>query len=81
MLYILFREAAGMRLMSLHGWDRERIADAIMLLADSPRPPKARRMKGRGNAYDIWVGKTRVLYQITRNGPEEDVAITILRIS
>jgi mRNA-degrading endonuclease RelE of RelBE toxin-antitoxin system len=79
-LYILFRPAAGARLISLHGWERERIADAIMLLADLPRPPNARIMKGRGNSYDIWVGKTRILYQIFQDGSGEDVGITILRI-
>lgn len=82
MLYILFRPAAGVRLMSLPGWNRERIADAIMLLAESPRPRNARKIPGGGYSFDIWVGQTRVLYRIIRNDRDkEDIGIIILRIA
>ena len=81
MLLVSFRPAAGERLMSMYSWERERISDAILRLADSPRPPNARRVGRRGQAYDIWVATTRVFYRIVRDDDDEDVGVIIMRIA
>lgn len=81
MLYLSFRPAAGERLMSLHGWERERLSDAIIRLAESPRPPNARRVGRRGQAYDVWVATTRVFYRVVRDDDNRDVGLVIMRIA
>jgi len=78
-LYILFRPAAGRQILSLYGWERERIADTVVLLSDEPRPPGARRLQRQ--TYEIWAGESRVLYRIIRNDHDEDIGLIITRVS
>ena len=74
MLYVLLRPRAGRRLINLPGWERQRVADEILLLSDEPRPRRAKRL--HGETYELWVGDIRVLYRIF-----EDVGVIIQKIS
>ena len=64
--------------MSLYGWERERIADAIFLLSGDARPRNARRLQRQ--MYEVWVGEARVLYRIVRNRGQ-DIGLIVTRIS
>ena len=47
----------------------DRIENKILSLEDNPRPPAAKKLKGR-NAYRIRVGKYRFIYDI-----EDDILV------
>ena len=68
-------ETARRELRRLPAHVRARVQDSVKALADDPRPPGCRRLRGV-DAYRVRVGDYRVIYDI------EDVArtITILRI-
>jgi mRNA interferase RelE/StbE len=40
------------------------LMEAILLLADDPRPPGCKKLSGGGNEYRIRVGDYRVIYQV-----------------
>ena len=44
--------------------DRARVDAAILTLAESPRPPRCKKIVGEENLYRIRVGMFRVLYRI-----------------
>jgi mRNA interferase RelE/StbE len=44
--------------------DRAPPTAAIDLLADDPRPPACRKLKGEDNAYRVRVGDYRIVYEI-----------------
>lgn len=60
---IELRPAAIRALRAVHPRDRGRIQGAIRLLADDPRPPGARRLRGR-DGYRVRVGDYRILYVV-----------------
>lgn len=46
--------------------DRKRIDAALMLLAENPIPPKAKKLSAR-DGYRIQVGDYRIIYEIQKN--------------
>lgn len=44
--------------------EQQRIRAAIDLLAGTPRPPNATKLRGEDHAYRIRVGNYRVVYEI-----------------
>lgn len=46
--------------------DRKRIDAALMLLAENPIPPKAKKLSAR-DGYRIRVGDYRIIYEIQKN--------------
>lgn len=71
-LEIEFRPAAVRALRMVAHVDRARLQAAIALLAQDPRPPKARRLVGR-DGYRIRVGDHRILYTI-----DDDVLLIVV---
>lgn len=59
-------------LRKVHPQDRLRIQGAIELLAEDPRPPASRQLRGR-DGYRVRVGDYRVIYAI-----EEDVLVVVV---
>ena len=59
-----FRPAAARAVRKLAEDVRARIVKAIDLLAEDPRHPGVRRLRGGRNEYRIRVGEYRVLYEI-----------------
>jgi mRNA interferase RelE/StbE len=55
----------------------ERLRTAIRSLADNPRPPGVRRIKGAETAYQIRVGDYRVVYEIY----DEEGLVLILKVA
>ena len=55
----------------------ERLRTAIRSLADNPRPPGVRRIKGAETAYQIRVGDYRVVYEIY----DEESLVLILKVA
>ena len=60
---IELRPAALRSLRKLDPQVRRRIQGAIALLAEDPRPPNARKLKGR-DAFRVRTGSYRVIYTI-----------------
>jgi mRNA interferase RelE/StbE len=60
---IEIRPAAMRSLRKLDPQVRPRIQGAIALLAEDPRPPNARKLRGR-DAYRVRVGNYRIIYKI-----------------
>jgi len=60
---IELRPAALRTLRKLDPQVRRRIQGAIALLAEDPRPPNARKLKGR-DAFRVRTGSYRVIYTI-----------------
>ena len=60
---IELRPAALRSLRKLDPHVRRRIQGAIALLAEDPRPPNARKLKGR-DAFRVRTGSYRVIYTI-----------------
>jgi mRNA interferase RelE/StbE len=54
-----------------------RIRDAILRLADDPRPPGCRKLEGRENEWRVRVGTWRVIYQIE----EDRVVVLVVRVA
>jgi mRNA interferase RelE/StbE len=59
-------------LRKVHPQDRLRILGAIELLAEDPRPPASRQLRGR-DGYRVRVGDYRVIYAI-----EDDVLVVVV---
>jgi len=60
---IELRPAAMSLLRKLDPQVRPRIQGAIVLLAEGPRPPNARNLRGR-DAYRVRVGNHGIIYKI-----------------
>ncbi|HMY26871.1 MAG TPA: type II toxin-antitoxin system RelE/ParE family toxin [Solirubrobacterales bacterium] len=69
---IELRPAALRSLRKLDPQIRRRVQGAIALLADDPRPPAARKLKGR-DAFRVRVGDYRVIYTI-----EDEVLLIVV---
>jgi mRNA interferase RelE/StbE len=61
---IEFRPAAVKSLRKVDPSMRHRIQGAIAMLAQDPRPPSARRLRGRPG-FRVRVGDYRIIYMIT----------------
>ncbi|MDQ6784463.1 MAG: type II toxin-antitoxin system RelE/ParE family toxin [Actinomycetota bacterium] len=66
------RPAAARALRRLDPDVRPRIQAAIALLAEDPRPPSSRRLRGR-EGYRVRVGAYRVLYTVA-----DDVLLVVV---
>ncbi len=82
MLILQLTGRATFSLLSLPGWERERISDALILLTTDPRPPTARALTHLdGEAFEIWVGSERRLhYRIYKNDSDEDSVVMVFRV-
>lgn len=60
---IELRPAAVRALRKVDPQDRGRLQGAIALLAEDPRPPSSRRLRGR-DGYRVRVGDYRILYTV-----------------
>ena len=69
---IELRPAALRSLRKLDPQIRRRVQGAIALLADDPRPPGARKLKGR-DAFRVRVGSYRMIYAV-----EDDVLLVVV---
>lgn len=69
---IELRPAALRTLRKLDPQVRRRIQGAIALLAEDPRPPSVKKLKGR-DAFRIRTGSYRVIYTI-----EDDVLLIVV---
>jgi len=69
---IELRPAALRSLRKLDPQIRRRVQGAIALLADDPRPPSAKKLKGR-DAFRVRVGDYRVIYTV-----EEGVLLVVV---
>jgi len=57
--------AAASRQMKKFSRDiQQRLRDAIDLLEEAPRPPRAKKLQGEKNLWRIRVGDYRILYEI-----------------
>lgn len=54
---------AQKQLSQIEQTDRERIIEAVEILADNPRPPGCKKLSGRP-AWRIRIGSYRVIYEI-----------------
>lgn len=76
MIYqIEFTSAAARQIKKIHRPVREKVLDAIVDLADEPRPHGSRKLVGEEIAWRIRVGDYRVIYEIL----DETLTITIVR--
>ncbi len=57
------RPAALRSLRKLDPQVRKRVQGAIALLADDPRPPNSKRLRGR-DAFRVRVGDYRIIYTV-----------------
>ena len=58
-----FRPAAARQLRQIEPQSRERLRGAITLLAEDPRPPASRQLRGRPG-WRVRVGDYRIIYTI-----------------
>ena len=61
---IQFKTSAWKAFSKLKGEARGRVTEAIMGLAENPRPQNARKLSGKGDFYRVRVGDYRVIYEI-----------------
>ena len=72
-LYVLRR--AQKELAQLPTGAYERVRDAVRILADDPRPPNCRKLRGR-EGWRIRVGDYRVIYEID----DEQQVVTVFHV-
>ena len=70
-----FRPAAARQLRKIEPQPRDRLRGAIALLAEDPRPPASRQLRGRPG-WRVRVGDYRIIYTI-EDGLLVVVVITI----
>ena len=59
--------AAERQLRKLPRADQERVARAMLALADDPLPRGARKLSGYDDVYRIREGQHRILYSVSEN--------------
>ena len=64
---IQFKTSAWKVFRKLQGEVRGRVAEAILGLAEDPRPPNAKKLSGKADYYRVRVGDYRVIYEIHEN--------------
>ncbi len=68
--------SAEKQLRALHREDQQRLAKAMLALAEDPRPRDAKKLSGYEDVFRIRVGRFRVLYSVAK----KRVVIVILKI-
>ena len=74
---VVFVRSARRELETLPEELGERILSKIRLLAETPRPPGAKKLKGESDLWRIRVGDHRVLYEV--HDDIETVEISYIR--
>jgi mRNA interferase RelE/StbE len=64
--------AAVRALRRVDGPNRKRIEGAILVLAQDPRPPASRKLRGR-DGYRVRIGAYRILYDV-----HDDVLLLVI---
>jgi mRNA interferase RelE/StbE len=64
--------AAVKALRRVDGPNRKRIEGAILVLAQDPRPPASRKLRGR-DGYRVRIGAYRILYDV-----HDDVLLLVI---
>ena len=72
---VLILRRAQKELARLHGGDYERVRDAIIALAQDPRPPGCRKLTVH-EGWRIRIGNYRVIYEID----DRKQTVTVLHI-
>jgi mRNA interferase RelE/StbE len=69
---VVIRRKAQKQLARVQAQDRDRVGAAAFGLADDPRPPGARKMRGTGGEEDwrLRVGDYRAVYRIEEPHPD-----------
>lgn len=67
---------AERQIRKLGAQDRLRVLRAITDLADAPRPPGCRKLRGYDDVFRIRVGRFRVLYSIE----DQRLVVIILKV-
>jgi hypothetical protein len=81
MIFLRLTGAAAFSLLSLPGWERERVADAVLLLTTDPRPPFTRRLaEVTGEAFEVWVGERRIEYRVYKDDENIDQIVLVTNI-
>lgn len=75
-LSIEISRTAEKQLRKLARTDQRRVVDAILPLADDPRPRRSRKLSGYDDVFRIRVGRYRVLYSVSNR----ELVIIILKI-
>ena len=57
--------------------DRQRIAAAILALADEPRPVGCEKLAGESDRYRVRVGRYRIVYSIA----DDDLLVLIVGVA
>ncbi len=73
---IEIKRSARKVLLSLPQADQTRIANAIDSLANDPRQPRTRKLKGTQGLYRFRVGDYRLIYEIQ----DEQLVVVVVKI-
>lgn len=74
---IRFKASALKAFRKLHGEKRGRVAEAILRLAEEPRPTGSRKISGRRGLYRIRIGDYRVIYEVQH----EVLVVLIIKVA
>ena len=69
--------AAARQLRKLDASARVRVAAAIDLLADTPRPPGAKKLVGGAGEWHVRTGNYRIVYEIR----DEVLSVLVVRVA
>ena len=72
---VVYKPAAGRDVDKLPPHVLPRLRDSIVALAEIPRPPGCKKLKGPGGMWRIRVGDYRVVYEID----DSSLVVRILR--
>ncbi len=73
---VRFKASAWKALLKIEVTMRNRLRKAIWALANNPRPPGCKKLKGRADRYRIRVGACRVAYEIQN----EVLVVLVLKV-
>lgn len=71
-----YTESVRRDLRRLPGFYRQRVRRTIEALADDPRPPQAKELRGLPGRYRLWIGDYRLIYAVD----DEAILVVILRV-
>lgn len=74
---VVYLAAAGRDIGRLPPHVLPRVRDAVLRLADDPRPPQSKKMEGSDGTWRLRVGDYRVIYEI--DDPRKLVSVTRAR--
>ena len=73
---VRFKSSVWRALLKVEQKTQNRLKEAIWSLADNPRPPGCRKLRGYAGYYRIRVGDYRVIYDIQ----DEVLVVLVLKI-